>query len=211
MAIKFCAKFCCAEDFKKTVVVKNGVPGTKVFDFANNALKINGMDKIYECFEIKLSGPFDIEYQVKDGAFIKEDQIHSIKFYEISEKTDDHCEILHDLDAGRKKNVLILGETGVGKCPWFNAFANYVTFASMDEARYANNHICLVPTSFEVNRKGNPLLVQTCNVKGSDENINSAKSTTGMTKPRVFETAESGRLRLIKTRESGTPVGLSRS
>uniref|UniRef100_A0A915D3U1 Uncharacterized protein n=1 Tax=Ditylenchus dipsaci TaxID=166011 RepID=A0A915D3U1_9BILA len=158
------------------------------------------MDKIYECFEIKLSGPFDIEYQVKDGAFIKEDQIHSIKFYEISEKTDDHCEILHDLDAGRKKNVLILARLGSGNVRGSMLLLITSLLLLWLVTLFIEALLSLLVKDEAVNRKGNPLLVQTCNVEGSDENINSAKSTTGMTKPRVFETAESGRLRLIKTR-----------
>jgi Flp pilus assembly CpaF family ATPase len=33
-----------------------------------------------------------------------------------------------------EKNLLILGETGVGKSTWINAFANFITHGTLDEA-----------------------------------------------------------------------------
>jgi putative ribosome biogenesis GTPase RsgA len=34
----------------------------------------------------------------------------------------------------KEKNLLILGQTGVGKSTWINALANQITFQTMDEA-----------------------------------------------------------------------------
>lgn len=33
-----------------------------------------------------------------------------------------------------EKNLLILGETGVGKSTWINAFANFITYDTLEDA-----------------------------------------------------------------------------
>jgi predicted GTPase len=38
-----------------------------------------------------------------------------------------------------EKNLLILGETGVGKSTWINAFANFHTFGTLEEAIQVSN------------------------------------------------------------------------
>ncbi|KAI9368394.1 hypothetical protein BJX61DRAFT_221358 [Aspergillus egyptiacus] len=61
---------------------------------------------------------------------------------------DDLRELLRSLPAPREVNILILGESGVGKSTFVNAFVNYLTFSSLDEGLRDPKLNCIIPCSF---------------------------------------------------------------
>ena len=49
-------------------------------------------------------------------------------------------------------NILILGQTGVGKSTWINAFVNYLTFPSLDDAMKTEELEWFIPCSFSIQK-----------------------------------------------------------
>lgn len=48
-------------------------------------------------------------------------------------------------------NILVMGETGVGKSTWVNAFVNYIEFGSLDDAvRSEKDFIVAIPSQFTI-------------------------------------------------------------
>jgi hypothetical protein len=57
--------------------------------------------------------------------------------------------LLNALEPFDALNILILGETGVGKSTFINAFVNYLTYDTLDDAMKAKRLNCIIPFSFD--------------------------------------------------------------
>ncbi|CAG2172750.1 unnamed protein product [Oppiella nova] len=64
-------------------------------------------------------------------------------------KHKDLAKLLEKLRPMKEMNILILGETGVGKSTWINGLVNYMTFKSLDDAEQ-NKSLSLIASSFTI-------------------------------------------------------------
>jgi GTP-binding protein EngB required for normal cell division len=108
----------------------------------------------------------------------------------------------------QERNILILGETGVGKSTWINGFANFQKYTSLEEAEREPELTSLIPTEFTVCKQNfEEILVRT----GSDgnETFASGHSATQACKIYTFTDEETGsRIRLIDTPGIGDTRGV---
>lgn len=113
---------------------------------------------------------------------------------------------LNEIELVPEVNILVLGETGVGKSTWINAIANYLTFPTLKEATDANETLCLVPTKFV-------LLDENCKERvvsiGSSKNeeTRAGQACTQYPKSHLV-TIGKERIRIIDTPGIGDPRGV---
>lgn len=105
-------------------------------------------------------------------------------------------------------NILLLGETGVGKSTFINSFANYLEYETFDVAE-AEKVRCLIPAKFTVTDDNlEEKIVQI----GKDDNENDtiAQSATLETRSYLFPVAKNkiSRIRLIDTPGIGDTRGI---
>ena len=74
-------------------------------------------------------------------------------------------------------NILILGETGVGKSTWINSFVNYMTFTDMEDAMKAKKFPVPIPSSFTFIDQGKEVKIQ-IGEKDANEVMKPGKSAT---------------------------------
>lgn len=94
-----------------------------------------------------------------------------------SEKLQEH---LTKLSTQSRLNLLVIGDSGVGKSTWINAFANYVTFEDLEEAKKMELQY-VIPLRFTAyNERREKMLIQI----GESENEGRIEGQSATQKPR---------------------------
>nr|XP_054761549.1 uncharacterized protein LOC129267971 [Lytechinus pictus] len=112
---------------------------------------------------------------------------------------------LSQLEAMKEMNILILGETGVGKSTWINGIQNYLSFNSLHEAMSSDDFPVLIPSSFTLTQDGKQRKIK-IGKDDPNEVQETGKSATKEPRSYVF-TVGHRRVRLIDTPGIGDADG----
>ena len=103
-------------------------------------------------------------------------------------------------------NILILGETGVGKSTWINGFQNYIYFDDLNEAMNSPEFHVLIPSKFTFTQAGKRKMIQV-GEHDTNEETEVGKSATKEPRSYVFNVGGT-RIRLIDTPGIGDSEGI---
>ncbi|KAL7960981.1 hypothetical protein V8C34DRAFT_320586 [Trichoderma compactum] len=135
----------------------------------------------------------------------------SYKAYDVVELR----KLLGKLSEDNYINILILGETGVGKSTFINAFVNYLSYSTLDEAKEAKKLASVIPCSFSLqtmDRENSATDIQEHNVKigGRDDEVDGSTGNSATQKSAVYPVVIGAKTyRLIDTPGIGDTRGHS--
>ncbi|KAH8898919.1 hypothetical protein GQ53DRAFT_878208 [Thozetella sp. PMI_491] len=125
-------------------------------------------------------------------------------------------QLLKNLESGNNLNILILGETGVGKSTFINAFVNYLHFETLGDAMKAEKLNSVMPCSFQLqlmdrdSTEGEIKEVQISVGEARDDERDGSTGESATQKTTVYPIVVGNRtIRLIDTPGIGDTRGLS--
>ncbi|KAF7552515.1 hypothetical protein G7Z17_g4243 [Cylindrodendrum hubeiense] len=124
--------------------------------------------------------------------------------------SQDLLELLQQLEPFEELNILILGETGVGKSTWINAFINYLTHMSLEEALDADALKWVIPCHFQTQMLEQGRFIQKKVSIGTSNGESDGSSGQSATQETSVYTIDIGntRVRLIDTPGIGDTRGV---
>ena len=145
------------------------------------------------------SSPYDATFRCSSA-------MHGLEFYEF-ESDRLRTELLY-MDKVKETNILILGETGVGKSTWINSIANYVAFSSLQDAINARDLKVLIPFQFQITNEKDCEQEISLGSKCDDENMESGQH--GTVRPKEYKFCSKHHIiSFIDTPGIGDPRGAS--
>ena len=105
-------------------------------------------------------------------------------------------------------NIVLLGESGVGKSTFINALANYLRFSSLDEAEQGEPTV-IIPVSYvmTINDDFEERIVKFGDIDVNENHNDFGQSVTQQCKSYVFDINEKRKLRIIDTPGFGDTRG----
>ena len=167
--------------------------------------------KCSKCKELLEYGLDDKSFYCKCGKaspseslFRCNDKIHGMNFVRYPE--DILWSELSQHRATNEMNILILGETGVGKSTWINGFQNYLSFDDLNEAMNSPEFHVLIPSVFSFTRDGKETKIQV-GERDTNEELETGMSATKEPRSYVFNVG-GAKVRLIDTPGIGDCRGI---
>uniref|UniRef100_A0A914QJ44 G domain-containing protein n=1 Tax=Panagrolaimus davidi TaxID=227884 RepID=A0A914QJ44_9BILA len=143
---------------------------------------------------------------VEEFGFKCRDPTHENGYYSFTEAGLKN--LIDDLKPLQEVNILVIGETGVGKSTWINALANYISHDTIDEV-LKNDVINLIPTQFELTESKDGQLFQKSISVGTSKNENFAEGQSATQQTRAYTFRHNNCLyRIIDTPGIGDSRGI---
>ncbi|CAF4448275.1 unnamed protein product [Rotaria sp. Silwood2] len=119
-----------------------------------------------------------------------------------------HCPTISSSSTKKYINILLFGESGVGKSTFINAFANYLYFQTLDQAQQ-EKPIVIIPVSFTmtINDIFDEKIIKFGDIDSNENHNNLGQSVTQKCQCYVFDISQDKKLCIIDTPGFGDTRG----
>ena len=144
-------------------------------------------------------------FKPKDATFRCDDPNHGLDFCKLNEKSKEE---IGELKLKEITNILILGESGVGKSTWINAIAKYLIYDTLDKATASDDTSVLIPSKFSFTKADGTTVLISVGNQDDNENKTTGESATQKPISYLFDIDSENQIRLIDTPGIGDSRGI---